>query len=57
MQAAKELLETTFLSIKEIVALVGFNDESHFVRNFKKLYGVTPSEHRAQVRKSSCHPD
>jgi len=57
MQAAKELLETTFLSIKEIVAVVGFNDESHFVRNFKKLYGVTPTEHRAQVRTSSNHRD
>ena len=53
MQAAKELLETTFLSVKEIVALAGFNDESHFVRNFKKLYGVTPSEHRGLIRKSS----
>ncbi len=53
MQAAKDLLETTFLSVKEIVALAGFNDESHFVRNFKKLYGVTPSEHRGRTPKSS----
>lgn len=49
MQAAKDLLETTFLSVKEIVARSGFNDESHFVRNFKKLYGVTPSEHRSLI--------
>ena len=55
MQTAKQLLETTFLSVKEIVAVVGFNDESHFVRNFKKLYGVTPTEHRTQVRKSFTH--
>ena len=46
LQAAKHLLETTFLSVKEIVALVGCTDESHFLRNFKKRYGVTPSEHR-----------
>ena len=53
LQAAKHLLETTFLSVKEIVALVGGNDESHFLRNFKKLYGVTPGELRAQVSGSS----
>jgi transcriptional regulator GlxA family with amidase domain len=53
MQAAKVLLETTFLSVKEIVALAGFNDESHFLRNFKKLYGVTPSEHRGRIPRSA----
>jgi transcriptional regulator GlxA family with amidase domain len=53
MQVAKELLETTFLSVKEIMVLAGFTDQSHFVRTFKKLYGATPSKHRGQVRKSS----
>jgi transcriptional regulator GlxA family with amidase domain len=52
MQAAKHLLETTFLSVKEIGALAGFNDGSHFVRNFKRLYGVTPSEHRGRTARS-----
>lgn len=48
MQAAKELLETTFLSVKEIAAQAGFNGESHFIRNFKTLYGVTPSKYRSR---------
>jgi AraC family transcriptional regulator of arabinose operon len=52
MQAAKHLLETTFFSVKEIGALAGFNDGSHFVRDFKRLYGVTPSEHRGRTPKS-----
>ena len=47
MQKAKELLETTFLSVKEIMARVGMSDESHFVRDFKKEYGMTPSQYRA----------
>src|SRR5687767_13961277 len=38
MEKAKQLLETTFLSVKEITYRVGINDESHFVRDFKKTF-------------------
>ena len=48
MQDATTLLVGTFLSVKEIVARVGFTDESHFVRDFKRIYGVTPKEYRKQ---------
>lgn len=46
MQQAATLLTTTFLSVKEVVRRVGFSDESHFVRDFKRIHGVTPSEYR-----------
>jgi transcriptional regulator GlxA family with amidase domain len=46
MQHAATLLTTTFLSVKEIVSRVGFSDDSHFVRDFKRIYGLTPSEYR-----------
>ena len=46
MEQAAILLTTTFLSVKEIVRRVGCTDESHFVRDFKRIYGVTPSEYR-----------
>lgn len=46
MEKAKELLESSFLSIKEIGHLVGLNDESHFVRDFKKAYGLSPKCYR-----------
>lgn len=46
MQQAATLLTTTFLSVKEIVRAVGCSDESHFVRDFKRIYGVTPSAYR-----------
>lgn len=46
LHKAKELLETSFLSVKEILLVVGFKDESHFVRDFKVLYGKTPSQIR-----------
>ena len=53
MQQAATLLTTTFLSVKEIVRRVGLTDESHFVRDFKRLYGMTPSEYRNSALLSS----
>ena len=46
MQQAATLLTTTFLSVKEIVRRVGCTDDSHFVGDFKRIYGVTPSAYR-----------
>lgn len=49
LREAKKLLETTFLSVKEIVSKVGLGDQSHFAKDFKKAYGLTPTEYRASV--------
>jgi AraC-like DNA-binding protein len=46
MRRAKELLETTHLSVKEIMGRVGVADESHFIRDFKKAHGATPARYR-----------
>jgi AraC-like DNA-binding protein len=43
MERSRELLEATFLSIKEVAGKVGYNDSSRFMRDFKKFYGMTPS--------------
>jgi len=48
MQRAKELLEATFLNVKEVMLQVGVKDKSSFVRDFKKLYGLSPSRYRVQ---------
>lgn len=50
MERAKGLLESSFLSVKEIAYQVGLNDESHFVRDFKSTYGYSPAIYRAQFR-------
>lgn len=42
MAKAKHLLETTFLSVKQIMTMVGIRDESHFVRDFQRTYGLSP---------------
>jgi transcriptional regulator GlxA family with amidase domain len=48
LQKAQELLESTFLSVKEVMLRVGFTDKSHFSREFKKLYGLSPINYRSQ---------
>lgn len=46
LERARELLETTLLNVKEIRALIGLNDESHFARDFRATYGLTPQQYR-----------
>lgn len=48
MQKAADLLTTTFLSIKEIIRQVGLRNDSHFVQDFKRAYGVTPAQYRVR---------
>lgn len=50
MERAKGLLESSFLSVKEIAFQVGLNDESHFVRDFKSTYGFSPALYRSQYK-------
>ena len=47
MARAKELLESTFLSVKEVAAKAGLNSISHFVTNFENTFGRSPSAYRA----------
>jgi AraC family transcriptional regulator of arabinose operon len=49
MQEAKKLLETTFLSVKQVMIEVGVRDESHFVRDFESIYGVSPTRFRLSL--------
>ena len=46
LEKARELLETTFYQINQIGYEIGMKNDSHFTRDFKKKYGVTPTEYR-----------
>ena len=46
LSAAKNLLSSTDKTIKEIVDLCGFSDESNFSRTFREKVGMTPTEFR-----------
>lgn len=52
LQHAYELVETSFLSIKQVMAAAGWNDPSHFCRDFKRHFGVSPKALRARHRPS-----
>jgi len=43
LRRARVLVERSFLSVKEIMALVGYNDPSHFARDFRREHGVPPT--------------
>ena len=42
MQQARALLRSSTLNVKEIAGHAGFNDISHFIRDFSRLYGQAP---------------
>jgi AraC-like DNA-binding protein len=46
LQKAKELLETTDLTVGEVVFKTGFQTLSHFTHIFQKQYGILPSVFR-----------
>lgn len=48
MKKAKELLETSDISIKNLSIDLGFEDCGYFVKVFKKIVGVTPSSYGLQ---------
>lgn len=50
IERAQLLLLTENLSVKDIAYTIGFNDDSYFIRLFKKLTGTTPQEYRIQMR-------
>ena len=50
VEQAKELLESTRLSIEQIVGKVGYSDVSAFRRLFSKRAGLTPAQYRQRFR-------
>lgn len=46
MQKASSLLATSRLSVKQIMAMAGYDNKSHFVRHFRRSFGRAPSEYR-----------
>jgi AraC-like DNA-binding protein len=49
MEKARHLLATSFLSIKQIMALIGYGNRKDFVGHFKRYFGLAPSQYRKRA--------
>jgi transcriptional regulator GlxA family with amidase domain len=56
LQRAKHLLETTFLSVKEVATKIAISRLSQFVRDFKTAYRVTPARYAKRYRNAEPDP-
>lgn len=61
LRRARQLLQETFCSVKQVMSEVGFVDHSHFARDYKKEFGESPTETRwssiaASGKKPSSEP-
>lgn len=48
LEHAKELLVTTTLTVTEISALVGYENDAYFISIFKKAFNITPQKYRRE---------
>lgn len=49
MNQAQYLLRTSLLSIKQVMSVVGYTNRRHFLSQFKKSCGSSPSEYRKKT--------
>ncbi len=49
MEHAATLLRESTVSVHDIVSLVGYRNERHFLKTFKAYYGLTPTEYRQHI--------
>ena len=46
IEKAKEILSETACTVSQVAAMCGYENEEHFMRQFKKIVGVTPTGYR-----------
>ncbi|MBB1419655.1 MULTISPECIES: AraC family transcriptional regulator [unclassified Pseudoalteromonas] len=52
---AAQLLQYSNMSVEQITTKIGWQDTTHFIRQFKTFYGTTPSKWRNKLRSKSEH--
>ena len=51
LRKAEKMLRTTFLSVKQVLKQVGLGSNAHFVHDFRKKYGMTPTAYRRTIHR------
>lgn len=49
IEKAKEILSETGCTVSQVAAMCGYDNEEHFMRQFKKIVGVTPTGYRKKI--------
>lgn len=49
LNKAIELLSSSDLKIRDISESVGYENDTHFIRTFKKAFGMSPNQYRNQI--------
>jgi transcriptional regulator GlxA family with amidase domain len=58
LEKFRELLESTNLTVNQILGELNIEDGSHFLRDFRRTFGVTAIEHRRTHKEESAEePD
>lgn len=57
MRRAKQLLEVTSLTVKQVAASVGFDNPFYFTLRFKKSTGVSPTDYRKRLGVTDVRPE
>lgn len=52
IERAIELMDNTELSLDNIAALIGYTENAHFSRAFKKIKGIPPGQYRHEIMKN-----
>ena len=50
MEYAKQLLKTTDLNLDAVSLSSGYSDKAHFMKEFKRIYGITAGEYRKMYK-------
>jgi AraC family transcriptional regulator, arabinose operon regulatory protein len=53
LRKAEKMLRTTFFTVKQVLKHVGLGSNAHFVHDFRKMYGMTPTAYRRSVARKS----
>jgi AraC-like DNA-binding protein len=54
LQRAAQLLESSYMSVKEIAYTVGYEHSSSFIRAFERRFSQAPSRYRKQSNCAKC---
>jgi transcriptional regulator GlxA family with amidase domain len=54
IERAREMLDTTSLTVKEVAAALGYDDPFYFSRVFKSINGLAPSDYRHARLNAQC---